>query len=100
MLSIKCARLVKGMTVGELAKKSGLSSSNISGMESGAKCPSLASFIKIAEGLGYKASQLFWLEEQYRNMKKENYTDDELRRKLLICAIKLEEESQDSQNQN
>ena len=99
MLSIKCARLVKGLTVGELAKRASLGISTVSQIESGAKSPSLATFMKIAEALGYKASQLFWLEEQYRNMK-ENYTDDELRRKLLICAVKLEEESQDSQNQN
>ena len=100
MLSIKCARIVKGMAVGELAKKAGLGSSTVSQIESGAKTPSLKTFIRIAEALGYRASQLFWLEEQYRNMKKENYTDEELRRKLLVCAIKLEEESQGSQNQN
>ena len=97
MLSIKCARLVKGLTVGELAKKAGLGTSTVSQIESGAKSPSLATFMKIAEALGYKASQLFWLEEQYRSMKKENYTDEEIRRKLLVCAVKLEEESQ---NQN
>ena len=99
MLSIKCARLVKGLTVGELAKKAGLGTSTVSQIESGAKSPSLATFMKIAEAMGFRASQLFWLEEQYRSMKKENYTDEEIRRKLLICAIKLEE-SQDSQNQN
>ena len=95
MLSVKCARIVKGLTVGELAKKAGLGTSTVSQIENGKKSPSLATFMKIAEALGYKASQLFWLEEQYRILKKENCTDEELRMKLLVCAVKLE----DSQDQ-
>ncbi len=88
MLSIKCARIVKGLTVGELAKRASLGISTVSQIESGAKSPSLTSFLKISEALGFKPSQIMWLEEQYQEMKK-NYTDEECYRKLLVCAIKL-----------
>ena len=92
MLSIKCARVVKGLKSGELAKKANLGTSSISQIESGKKSPSIESFIRIAEALGYRPSQLMWLEEQYQEMKKDkDYTDEELYRKLLLCAIQLEE---------
>ena len=67
MLSIKCARLVKGLTVGELAKKAGLGTSTVSQIESGAKSPSLATFMKIAEALGLELLNSFGWKSNINN---------------------------------
>ena len=57
--SIKSLRLKKGLSQRELAKRSGLDVTYISGIERGVRNPSLKSLEKVAKGLGCSMSKTF-----------------------------------------
>ena len=67
--TIRRVRLAQGMTVEQLAKKSGFSKGFISQVENFRQSPSLKALARIAEALGIQVSSLFAgdddLEEQY-----------------------------------
>ena len=56
---IEKVRLEKGLSLSELARKSGVSKSHISNIESELKYPTLPTLCKIANALGVPASELF-----------------------------------------
>lgn len=52
-------RLEKGMTMAELARKSGIAVSHIYNIENGLKMPSLRVICKLAKTLGVEPSELY-----------------------------------------
>jgi len=64
--AVKAARVEKGLTQAEFAKKSGLHPSYLSGVENGQRNPSLTALSQIALALRLKLSELVARAEQQR----------------------------------
>lgn len=54
ILTLRVAWLKSGMTMDELAKKSGVSASTIENWFTSSTCPRIAAYIKVADALGMR----------------------------------------------
>jgi len=102
--TIRAYRLQKGLSQGDIEKKTGLLRCYLSRVENGHTVPSLDTLAKIANSLDLPIAQFFASDTLARQMNAQNLTDDELRfltqirryssnlndsdRKLLLAMIK------------
>ena len=102
--TIRAFRLQKGLSQGDIEKKTGLLRCYLSRVENGHTVPSLDTLAKIARALDVPVSQLFSSDALVRQMSARNLSDDELRflmqirryaadlnesdRKLLLAMVK------------
>jgi transcriptional regulator with XRE-family HTH domain len=102
--TIRAYRLQKGLSQGDIEKKTGLLRCYLSRVENGHTVPSLDTLAKIAHALDLPIAQFFASDTLARQMNTQNLTDDELRfltqlrrystnlnesdRKLLLAMVK------------
>ena len=102
--TIRNYRLQKGMSQGDIEKRTGLLRCYLSRVENGHTIPSLDTLAKIAHALDLPIAQFFASDTLARQMNEQNLTDDELRfltqlrryssnlnesdRKLLMAMVK------------
>jgi transcriptional regulator with XRE-family HTH domain len=101
---IRSHRLQKGLSQGDIEKKTGLLRCYLSRVENGHTVPSIDTLAKIAGALDVPISHLFSEESLSRKMRTQNLSDEELRfltqirryssnlnesdRKLLLAMVK------------
>ncbi len=102
--SIRAYRLQKGLSQGDIEKKTGLLRCYLSRVENGHTVPSLDTLSKIAQALDLPITRFFADESKSRNLDTKNLSDEELRflaqirrystnlnendRKLLLAMVK------------
>lgn len=102
--SIRAFRLQKGLSQGDIEKKTGLLRCYLSRVENGHTVPSLDTLSKIAHALDLPITQFFVEEPKGRQLNTQNLSDEELRfltqirrystnlndndRKLLLAMVK------------
>jgi len=102
--TIRSDRLQKGLSQGDIEKKTGLLRCYLSRVENGHTVPSLDTLAKIAHSLDMPIAQFFASDTLSRQMNVQNLNDDELRfltqlrrystnlnesdRKLLLAMVK------------
>jgi transcriptional regulator with XRE-family HTH domain len=102
--TIRAYRLQKGLSQGDIEKKTGLLRCYLSRVENGHTVPSLDTLAKIAHALDLPIAQFFASDTLARQMNAQNLSDDELRfltqirryssnlndsdRKLLMAMVK------------
>jgi len=102
--TIRAYRLQKGMSQGDIEKRTGLLRCYLSRVENGHTVPSLDTLAKIANSLDLPIAQFFASDTLARQLNAQNLTDDELRfltqirryssnlndsdRKLLLAMVK------------
>jgi transcriptional regulator with XRE-family HTH domain len=102
--TIRTFRLQKGLSQGDIEKKTGLLRCYLSRVENGHTVPSLDTLAKIAEALELPIARFFAEESMNRTIKSQNFSEDELRfltqirryssnlndsdRKLLVAMVK------------
>jgi transcriptional regulator with XRE-family HTH domain len=102
--TIRAFRLQKGLSQGDIEKKTGLLRCYLSRVENGHTVPSLDTLSKIATALDLPISQFFSEEASGRSLSTQKFSDDELRfltqirryssnlnesdRKLLLAMVK------------
>ena len=102
--TIRAYRLQKGLSQGDIEKKTGLLRCYLSRVENGHTVPSLDTLAKIAHALDLPIAQFFASDTLARQMNTQNLSDDELRfltqirryssnlnesdRKLLLAMVK------------
>jgi putative transcriptional regulator len=59
---IRVARAERNLSQGELARSAGVSRQTISSIETGEYCPSTLLALRLAQVLGVRVDELFWLE--------------------------------------
>ena len=103
-ITIRGYRLQKGLSQGDIEKRTGLLRCYLSRVENGHTVPSLDTLAKIAQALDIPLAQLFAEDSLGREMNTQKLTDDELRfltqirryatnlndsdRKLLLAMVK------------
>ncbi|MGD0801051.1 MAG: helix-turn-helix transcriptional regulator [Terracidiphilus sp.] len=102
--AVRAYRLQKGLSQGDIEKKTGLLRCYLSRVENGHTVPSLDTLSKIAQALDMPITQFFADETANRKLNTQNLTDEELRfltqirryatnlnesdRKLLLAMVK------------
>jgi transcriptional regulator with XRE-family HTH domain len=102
--TIRAYRLQKGLSQGDIEKKTGLLRCYLSRVENGHTVPSLDTLSKIAHALDLSIAQFFASDALGRQLNAQNLSDDELRflsqirryssnlsdgdRKLLVAMVK------------
>ncbi|HEY9126393.1 MAG TPA: helix-turn-helix transcriptional regulator [Acidobacteriaceae bacterium] len=102
--TIRAHRLQKGLSQGDIEKKTGLLRCYLSRVENGHTVPSLDTLAKIAQALDVPISQFFAEDSLNRDLNTQKLSDDELRfltqirrystnlnesdRKLLLAMVK------------
>ncbi len=102
--TIRTFRLQKGLSQGDIEKKTGLLRCYLSRVENGHTVPSLDTLAKIADALDLPIARFFADEAQTHSLKHQNLTDEELRfltqirrystnlnesdRRLLVAMVK------------
>ncbi|HTJ30070.1 MAG TPA: helix-turn-helix transcriptional regulator [Acidobacteriaceae bacterium] len=103
-ITIRAHRLQKGLSQGDIEKKTGLLRCYLSRVENGHTVPSLDTLAKIAQALDVPISQFFAEDSLNRDLNTQKLSDDELRfltqirrystnlnesdRKLLLAMVK------------
>ncbi len=64
VIHIRRYRELRGMTLQELARKTGISKSAIAAIETGVHSPSILTLCKLARGLGVSPKELFSYEDK------------------------------------
>jgi transcriptional regulator with XRE-family HTH domain len=102
--TIRTFRLQKGLSQGDIEKKTGLLRCYLSRVENGHTVPSLDTLAKIAEALELPIARFFAEENLSHNLKNQTFSEDELRfltqirrysanlndsdRRLLVAMVK------------
>ena len=90
--TIRAYRLQKGLSQGDIEKKTGLLRCYLSRVENGHTVPSLDTLAKIAHALDLPIAQFFAGDTLARQMNEQNLSDDELRFLAQTPPLLLESE--------